>query len=96
MSDKDDTIIEEMQVKGEDVLAKIKELVREGNVRRIAIKNPDGESIIEIPLTIGVVGAILVPTLAAIGAVAALVTDCTITVERVDEDVHDATEADGG
>jgi len=56
--------------------------VNEGNVRRITIQNKDGKTIVEVPLTVGVVGAVLAPPLAAIGAIAALVTDCTITVER--------------
>ena len=63
----------------------MKEIVREGNVRRIVIKNEEGEQVIEIPLTVGVVGAILLPALAAIGAVAALLSKCTIEVEREEE-----------
>ena len=76
--------IEELQVSGEALVAKVKELVHEGNIRRITIKNEEGKTLIEIPLTLGVVGAVLVPTLAAIGAIAALVTKCTIIVERVE------------
>lgn len=68
---------------GEEVLAKVKELVHEGNVRRIAIRNEKGETVVEFPLTVGVVGALLPPMWAAIGAVAALLTNCTIVVERV-------------
>jgi hypothetical protein len=79
----EDTIrTEEIEVEGEGLLAKIKELVREGNVRRVTIKNEEGKVVVEFPLTIGVVGALLAPTLAAVGAVAALVTNCTIVVER--------------
>ncbi len=77
--------IEEHKVSGDDLVAKIKELVREGNIRRIIIKNEEGKTLIEVPLTLGVVGAVLLPVLAAIGAIAALVTDCTIVVEKVDE-----------
>lgn len=73
---------EEFKVEGEELLKKVKQLIKEGNIRRITIKNKQGKSILEIPLTIGVVGAVLVPTLAAVGAVAALVTECTIAVER--------------
>lgn len=73
---------EEFKVKGEDVVAKVKEIVHEGNIRRITIKNEEGKSLIEIPLTIGVVGAILVPVWAAIGAIAALVAKLTIVVEK--------------
>jgi hypothetical protein len=74
--------MEEFRVKGEELLAKVKELVREGNVRRIIIENEQGKTLIEIPMTIGVVGALLLPVLAAIGAIAAVVTNCTIRVER--------------
>lgn len=73
---------EEFKVSGEDLLRKVKNLINEGNVRRIIIKNKDGKKLIELPLTIGVVGAVLAPVLAAVGAVAALVTECTIVVER--------------
>ena len=75
---------EEFKVSGEDVIKKVKELIREGNARRIIIKNEKGESIIEVPLAIGAVGALIAPTLAAIGAVAALVTNCTVVVVRKD------------
>ena len=74
--------VEEFRVKGEELLAKVKELIREGNIRRIIIDNDEGKTLIEIPMTIGVVGALLLPALAAVGAVAALVTNCTIRVER--------------
>lgn len=76
---------ETIEVAGDDLVGKVKEIVREGNVRRVIIKNEDGDKIIEIPLTIGVVGALLAPSLAAIGAMAALVTHCTIEVEREDD-----------
>ena len=69
-------------VKGEELIAKVKDLVREGNVRRIIIANEDGETLVEVPLTIGVVGAVLLPVWAAIGAIAAVATNCTIKVER--------------
>jgi hypothetical protein len=73
---------EEFRVSGEAVLAKIKELVREGNVRRITIKNEEGRTLIEIPLTIGVIGTVLLPVWAAIGAIAALAANLTLAVER--------------
>jgi CBS domain-containing protein len=76
---------EEFQVSGDALVAKIKELVHEGNIRHIAIKNEDGRTLVDIPLTLGVVGTLLAPQLAAIGAIAALVTDCTIVVEKVEE-----------
>lgn len=99
----DDNPMEEIKVRGDEAIAKIKELVREGNVRRISIRNAEGDTLLEVPLTFGVVGVLLAPTLAALGAVAALVTDCTISVERIeaegpeaDLEAHEATEADGG
>jgi len=75
---------EEFHVNGEELLARIKKLVHEGNIRRIIIKNKDGAEVIEIPLTVGVVGALLVPTLAAVGAIAALLTEATVVVEKTD------------
>jgi hypothetical protein len=73
---------ERVSVAGEDLLRKVKEIIDAGNVRRITIKDKHGKSIVELPLTLGVVGAALAPMLAAVGAIAALVTECTITVER--------------
>ena len=76
---------EEYQVDGDFLVHKVKELVHEGNIRRITIKNEEGKRLIEIPLTIGAVGIVLLPVWAAIGAIAALVTDCTIVVEKIEE-----------
>lgn len=73
---------EEFRVNGEELLAKIKQLIHEGNIRRIIIKDKDGKILIEFPLTIGVVGLVLAPTLAAVGTIAALVTEATIVVEK--------------
>lgn len=73
---------EEFKVSGKEVVEKIKELIRAGNIRRISIKNGAGVTLIEIPLTFAIVGAMIVPVLAAVGALAALVTNCTIVVER--------------
>lgn len=73
---------EEFKVNGQDLVNKVKELIQEGNVRRIIIKNKDGKTLAEFPLTIGVVGAVFAPVLAAVGAIAALVTECSIIVER--------------
>ena len=72
---------EELQVRGEQLLGKVKELIHEGNVRRIIIKQ-EGNTIMEIPLTIGVVGAIAAPVLVAIGAISALIAQCSIEVVR--------------
>ena len=82
---------EELQVMGEQLLARVKELVHEGNVRRIIIKQ-EGHTIMEIPLTVGVVGAIMAPALVAIGAIGALLSQCSIEVvrsERPGEAVQD-------
>jgi len=79
------TRIEEFEVSGEQVVETVKKLVRQGNIRRITIKDSEGKSLIELPLTLGVVGAILVPTLAALGALAAIVTECTLVVEKIEE-----------
>jgi hypothetical protein len=81
----DKTFTEEIKTTGEQLVTKVKELVREGNVRRLIVKNEEGKTLIEIPLTLGVVGALLLPVAAALGAIAALVTDCTIVVERVED-----------
>lgn len=75
-------IKEEFKVSGEELLKKTKELIKEGNVRQITIKDKEGKAILSFPLTIGVVGAVLAPMLAAVGAAAALITECTISVER--------------
>ncbi len=79
------THTEEIHVSGEELISKIKELVHEGNIRRVIIQNEKGRTLIDIPLTLGVVGVLLVPQLAAVGAIAALMTNGTILVERVDE-----------
>jgi hypothetical protein len=73
---------ETFQVTGEQLVEKVKQLIREGNVRRITIKDRAGKVVVEFPLTIGVAGAVLAPVLAGVGAMAALLTDCSITVER--------------
>ena len=83
---------EEFRVSGEAVLAKVRELVHEGNVRRITIKNDDGKVLIEIPLTLGVIGTVLLPVWAAIGAIAALAANLTIAVERSDTGDKNAVE----
>ena len=77
---------EEITIDGDQLISTVKSLIREGNIRRMSIRNREGETLIEIPLTLGVVGALLLPTLAALGTIAALVTDCTIVVERLEPD----------
>ena len=77
---------EEFKISGEDIMAKLKKLVNEGNVRKIMVKDKKAKIIAEFPLTVGVVGALLVPVLAAVGAIVALASECIISVEReVDE-----------
>jgi hypothetical protein len=73
---------EEFQFSGDTLLAKIKEIIRAGNVRRVIIKNEEGRVLIDIPLTLGVVGTLLAPQLAAIGAIAALVLKGSIVIEK--------------
>lgn len=80
------TTKEEFKVNGEQLLSKVKEIIKEGNVRRLIIKDKAGKTVIEIPVTVGVVGVIIAPALAAIGAIAALVAECTIVVERRSDD----------
>ncbi|MBK6963526.1 MAG: DUF4342 domain-containing protein [Bacteroidales bacterium] len=75
----------EFKVKGEDLLAKIKELIHQGNISRIIIKNEEGKVYLEIPVTVGVIGALLLPVLAAIGALAALAANFTIEVVKKEE-----------
>jgi len=73
---------ESFKVTGDEILTKVKEIIKEGNARRIIIKNDKDETIIEFPLTIGAIGVVLAPLYAAIGTLAALAMDCTIVVEK--------------
>lgn len=95
MSQQAATSTERMEVKGSHLVEKVKELVHEGNVRRIIIKDSDGHTVIEFPVTVGVVGSVVgvlvAPTMAAIGALAALAADYSVEVER--EGVKRAEEA---
>jgi hypothetical protein len=75
---------EEFNLDGAAVISKIKEILNEGNIRRVTLKTVDEKVLIDIPLTIGVVGVLLAPQLAAIGAVAALVTSCKLVIEKDD------------
>jgi hypothetical protein len=78
---------EEHRVSGERLVAQVKELIHQGNVRRVIVKNDDGQTILEIPLTLGVVGAVLLPSLVALGAIAALAADYTVVVQK--DTAHD-------
>jgi hypothetical protein len=83
MSDPQEKVwTEELKVQGEALLGKVKELAHEGNVRRIIIKDGQGKTLIEVPLAVGVVGALVAPVAAAVGAIAALAADYSIVVER--------------
>ncbi len=73
---------ESFKVTGDEIISKVKEIIREGNARKIIIRNDKDESIMEFSLTIGAIGAVLAPVFAAVGAIAALATDCTIIVEK--------------
>jgi hypothetical protein len=77
--------VEEFEVSGERIVAQIKELVHEGNIRRVVIKNEEGKTLIDIPLTVSVLGVLVAPQLAALGAIAALLTKATIVVEKIEE-----------
>jgi len=79
------TVKEEYSVSSEDLVKKIKEIIHEGNVRRIIVKNEQGETLLEIPATVGVIGALLAPWMAALGVIAALATRCKIVVVRKEE-----------
>jgi hypothetical protein len=81
---------EEHRVTGEDLVARARQLLHEGNVRRLIIKNDSGQTILELPLTFGVVGAVMMPMLAALGAIAALASHYTIVVEK-----HELAQAGG-
>jgi len=76
---------EEYHVSGDELVHKVKQIVHEGNIRRIIIKTEGGKTLLEFPVTVGVVGVVLLPMWAALGAAAALITDCTIAVEKVEE-----------
>jgi hypothetical protein len=82
MTDKENSNHESFKVTGDELLSKIKEIIKEGNARKIIIKNEKEEIIMEFPLTIGAIGVVLAPVFAAVGAIAALATDCTIVVEK--------------
>ena len=90
-----DTCWETIELKGHELLKKVQELIAEGNVRHVRIRQ-DGHTLAEFPLTVGVVGAVLAPVLAAIGALAALVTNCTIDIERVQRPTAAASAPAGG
>jgi hypothetical protein len=81
------TIREELRVTGENLLTTVKKLIHEGNVRRIIVKQ-GGHTIVELPLAVGVISVVIAPMLAAIGAISALIAECTIEVERIEPPVE--------
>jgi hypothetical protein len=85
MTEEKKTRTEEFKIAGDEILNKLKALLHEGNIRRIILKGEDGKTFMEIPLTVGVVGALVLPVWAAIGAAAALVSKMTIIVERTED-----------
>jgi hypothetical protein len=87
---------ESFSINGEQLLNKVKELIKEGNVRKITVADKHGKELISFPLNVGIVGMLVAPVLAAVGAVAALVGECTITVERdADDDAKDGIKEEG-
>jgi len=82
MTDNEKSNWESFKVTGDEIMTKVKEIIKEGNARRIIIKNEKDEIIMEFPLTIGAIGVVLAPLFAAIGTLAALATNCTILVEK--------------
>ncbi|WP_420633391.1 DUF4342 domain-containing protein [Candidatus Palauibacter sp.] len=85
---------EEHRVRGVNLVRKIKEIIREGNVRRLTIRDENGKELVEVPLSLGVVGTLMLPAWAAIGALAALVTNCSIVVERREDGPGEPAESD--
>jgi hypothetical protein len=79
-----ESIKETIKTTGENLVSKVEELIKEGNVRKISIHNKEGKEIMNFPLTLGVAGAVLAPVFAAVGALAAVLTECTIVVEKED------------
>ena len=82
MTQKEKSNHESFKVSGDEILTKVKEIIKEGNARRIIIKNDKDETIMELPLTIGAIGVVLAPIFAAVGTLTALATNCTIIVEK--------------
>lgn len=76
---------EEFKVEGEKLIGKIKDLIHEGNIRRVIIKDREGKTVMEIPMTLGVMGVLIAPQLAALGAIAALLTEATLVVEKAEQ-----------
>ena len=82
VKDEAKVVINEIKVMAEDLLKTVKKVLKEGNVRRITIKDKEGKVIATFPLTVGVIGAVLAPVIAAIGAFSAVLTECTLSIEK--------------
>jgi hypothetical protein len=82
MTEKEKSAWESFEVAGDELMTKVKEIIKEGNARRIIIKNEKDETVMEFSLTIGAIGAVLAPMFAAVGTLAALATNCTIFIEK--------------
>jgi len=74
--------MEEFSINGEELITKIKEIIKQGNAKKIIIRGKDDNELLSFPVTVGVAGVLLAPIFAAVGAIAALVTECTIVIER--------------
>jgi hypothetical protein len=85
MAEKKGTTTEERQVKSEDLMDEIKKLVHEGNVRRIIVRNKEGKELVNLPLTVGIIGIALAPLFTAVAAVVGLASEFTIVIERHEE-----------
>ena len=84
MSDTHKSWTEEIKITGENLLSEIERLIHEGNINHIVIKNPDGHTLVEFPIMIGIVGLVLVPILAAVAAIATYAADFTVVVTRTE------------
>jgi hypothetical protein len=88
--------VERLRVSGNELWSRLRQLVREGNVRRLIIRDDEERILVEIPMTVGVVALVLAPFAVAIGAIAALLTRCTIEIERLEEEARAGSAARGG
>lgn len=79
---------EEQKIPGDKLVERVKQLIKEGNARRIIVKSEAGDTLLEVPLTMGVLGAVMLPALVALGAIAALATHYTLVIERRDDHVE--------
>ncbi|MEM9483398.1 MAG: DUF4342 domain-containing protein [Cyanobacteria bacterium P01_F01_bin.116] len=92
----DKVTLEELKISGDALVVKVKELIHQGNIRRLIIKNDEGQTLIEIPMTVGVISgvisAVFFPVIAAVGVIGAMVAHLTIVIERQETDITDGVE----